>query len=390
MGRFEVPPQTAALVRERFQNTCVICGTADFTDVAHLYEDATEVVATSDRLVVLCPNHNQAQQRAHGKSAPVLPQEMQPATLLSRARNDYWQGSYRQGYGKARIAAYLYENQEAYSEAVDCLTESISAARPLRWGDWLCATMRESERLCILYSIGIARRWLFLDRVALVLFDYTRWALAAEVMSAAVRLRDMVTVDWYDPQRLTFDKQSALRRESLIRGSTRSFKPGESVPDLLRQLEEEAAEFRRTGKFNAFVTHLDVARNLAAASGDLERAHGYSEEVLDVKSKTQHKWALLEHLVAEAEYFAYRRDHGRSLYYAGEAMTLYSKHPAVLEPILQDAPTAVGIHDRIRRLGITEKDLLAHQVPIAPSINEVPLALDDGAVKYLVRNIQNV
>jgi hypothetical protein len=72
-------------------------------------------------------------------------------------------------------------------------------------------------------------------------------------------------------------------------------------------------------------------------------------------------------IVAEAEYFAYRRDRKRSLYYASEAMSLFSKHPAVLEPILLGKPMAVGIHERIQRLGITEKELLAQHVTIAPA-----------------------
>jgi len=387
MVRFPIPMATLDFVRNRFQKKCVVCGKTDVIDVAHLYEDASLRVATADRLVVLCPNENQSEQRAHGKSTPPLSETLRPATLLTGARGDYWTASYRQGYGKARLAAYLYENEGEYSKAVDCLTEAISAARPLRWGDWLAATLCEAERLCLSRTIGPARRWLLLDRFALVLFDYARWDEAVEILAAGIAVRDALTADSYDPQQFRFDKQAAFRRESLIKAATSKFDPGEGIPDFLQQLEEHATELLKYQKYDAVVTHLDVARAIARWNRQDERAHNYSEQAFEFRAKILHKWALLEHLVSEAEFFARKQDTKRSRYYANEAMTLYSKYPAVLEPILDGDPKQLDIHQRLATLGVTEKELLAANVPIQPRLEEVPLALDKGTVSRVAKAV---
>ncbi|SRR5579884_632223 len=387
MARFDVSPAVVDLVRKRFQRSCVVCGKTEFTDVAHIYEDATQRISTSDRLVLLCPNDNQAQQRSHGRSAPDLPQVLQPANLLSAARADYWNGLYARGYGKARLAAYLHEERGDYSDAVDCLTEAISAMRPLRWGDWLAATISEAERVCLSYEVGAARRWLLLDRVALVLFDYGRWAESVEVLSAASQLRRAVTGDSYDPQGFKFDNQGAFRRGSLIKGLTGRLDKAERVPDLLQELEEQASDLFRRGKFDAFATHLDVARSLSVKSGDREGAHEYSEKALDRKSKISHKWVLLEHLVSEAEYFSYKNDPKRALYYASEALSLFNRHPAALEPVLGSAPKSLSIHERIQRLGITSSDLISAGVPISPAVEEVSFGLTCSDVVRVTRSV---
>lgn len=307
MTRFSVAASVQRLVRDRFENRCAVCSEREATHVSHIYEDATERRATSDRLILLCSKHNLVMQLAHGKSSPDS-LDLLPDCLLSGARKSFWEGSQPQGYGQARLAAYLFEQEEKYSLALDSLTEAISAARKLRWGDWLASIAREAERLSSRYEIGPAARWLFLDRFAIVLFDYTRWSEAAEVLSAANDMRDRLQSDPYDSQRLPFDKRSSFRRESLIIGSTRTWEGGKSVGYRLAQLEEEAEDFLARGKFESFVTNLDVARRLADFGGDLAGAHKYAERALTYKCKIGHRWALLEHLVGETEYFIKRND----------------------------------------------------------------------------------
>jgi tetratricopeptide (TPR) repeat protein len=344
-------------------------------------------MAISDRLLLLCPNENQSQQRAHGKTTLPLSQVLQGATLLNAARADYWKGSYRQGYGKARLAAYVFENGGEFTKAIDSLTEAISAARPLRWGDWLAATLREAERLCYTRPIGPARRWLLLDRFALVLFDYARWDEAIEVLKAGIAVRDAITADSYDPQQLHFDKQAAFRRESLIKAATHKLDSKTAVPDMLQRLEEQAAALFKYEKYDAVVTHLDVARAIARWSGHDERAHAYSENALEFRSKISHRWALLEHLVSEAEFFASKGDPSRSLYYANEAMTLFSESPAVLEPILDNEPKRLNIHQRLLRLGISSENFLAAKVMVRPNLTETPLALTENEVTRLAKTL---
>jgi tetratricopeptide (TPR) repeat protein len=194
MVRFEPSPAIKKFVRKRFEGKCIVCGRTDVVDVAHLYEDANLQIAPSDRLILLCPNENQSQQRAHGKSTPPISETLRPGILLEGARSDYWKKSYPQAYGKARMGAYLYENEREYSKAVDCLMEAVSALRPLRWGDWLAATLREAERLCLTQEIGLHKRWILLDRFALVLFDYARWDEAIDLLSAAIALKRLFQV----------------------------------------------------------------------------------------------------------------------------------------------------------------------------------------------------
>lgn len=387
MARFPVPETIREFVRSRFERRCVACGKSNVLDVAHLYEDASLQVATPDRLVLLCPNENQSQQRAHGKSTPPLCETLRPPDLLTGARADYWNASYRQGYGKARLAAYFYENQAEYSKAVDCLTEAISAARPLRWGDWLAATLREAERLCYERPIGPARRWLLLDRFAVVLFDYARWDEAMEILAAGIAIRDALTADSYDPQQFRFDTQAAFRRESLIKAATHNFDPGTGTSDILQQLEDQAAELFKNQKYDAVVTHLDVARAIARWSGQDERSHGYSEQTFEFRTKISHRWALLEHLMSEAEFFASKGDPNLSRYYGNQAMALFSESPAVLEPILDGEPRSLDIHQRLAKLGITAQELLAAGVKVTPNLEEVPLALNKADVTRLAKTM---
>jgi len=387
MARFEIPTAVAKLVRRRFRGECAVCGSTESLDVAHIFEDATMRLATSDRLVLMCSSHNQSQERSHGRTSPARSPHLRPDGLLAGARSDYWEGRYWRGYGKARIAAYIYERQGNYSEAVECLTEAISALRPLRWGDWLAAVIFEGERLCNQYLIGIATRWLFLDRFALVLFDYARWAESTQVLEAAIKLRDRVTSYSRSYQQFKFDKQGAARREGLIKGLTGTVGSSKATNKLVQELEEQAEDSARRGRYDSTVTHLDVVRKLLLeAKGDREKAHEASEMVLSHRTKISHKWALLEHLVSEAEYFSFKKERGRMLQYASDAMQLYHEHPAILEPVFE---MSAPIHTRIRRLGVNVDELLARGVPIAPEMKEVPLAISKVGVRQIVREVLN-
>jgi hypothetical protein len=158
MSRFDVSLKDKHRILRLFERTCAVCGTRDAIDVAHLFEDATLQRSDTARLLLLCPTHNQAEERAHGRSTPHLPISFSPDNLISDARGEYRSGRYQQAYPKARLAAYLYEKDGYYSEAVECLNEAASAARPVRWGDFLAATAFEVERLCRSYHIGMAMR----------------------------------------------------------------------------------------------------------------------------------------------------------------------------------------------------------------------------------------
>jgi hypothetical protein len=174
----------------------------------------------------------------------------------------------------------------------------------------------------------------------------------------------------------------------MIRSGASRFESGQNVSDFLQQLEEQATELLKRQKHDAALTTLDVARVISRLSDQAERAHQYSEAAIDFRAKISHSWAFLEHLVSEAEYFSSRHDHNRSRYYAFEAMRLFSKHPAVLEPILEGGkPIQLSIHQRLEQLGITIQDLSAADVSIRPNLVEVSLALDKAEVTRVAKAI---
>ncbi len=384
VARFPLRCPTLKLIRDRFQNECVVCHSSEAVDVAHLYEDASIRMADPERLILLCPTHNQAMDRAHGRDN-AIPSGLRPENLLGGARTDYWDGKYWHAYGKARLSAYFFEKQGAFSEAVDALTEATSALRPLRWGDWLAAIFREAERLCEQYDIGIAVRWLLLDRVALVLFDYSRWQESAEVLAAAVQLREKIPTYSRSHQQFNFDKNSSRRREGLIKAETGKLNRTEPLPILLKELEEQADDFDRLGRFDSSATHRDVIRKLLLERvGDPEKAHGQSEKALAKRTKISHKWVLLEHLISEAEYFSHKKDKARALQYASEAMELFSQNPIILEPIVG---ARAPLQERVWRLGIKPDDLLNRGVAVAPDVEEKPLPLTRTAVNRFAKTV---
>jgi tetratricopeptide (TPR) repeat protein len=389
--RIEPLERDKELVLDRYARACAICGGQDAVDAAHLYEDATRRRASSSELIVLCSTHNQAQARSHGKSTPALPGTFNPYVLQAQGRLEFRRPNSPLAYAKARLAAYIFETNAAYSEALDCLTEALSAIRPLRWGDWLAATMKEAERLCVKYSsdIGSALRWLFLDRMALVLYDYSRWDESIDVLLESISLSAGLSGDPYNPRRRDADQANSFRRQSLIKASTARLDTGQSIPKLLDSLEDTAKGFLRLGQYDAFATTLDVARKIALeVTGDFEKAHRYSEQALSQENRISHNWVLQEHIASEAGYFFSKKDFLKARECMYRTMRLYSKHPVVLEPILtNNGPRPHDIHEDLKRMGITYESLLSNQVTIVPPISEVPLALTKSAVRRIVRSI---
>jgi hypothetical protein len=362
--------------------------------VAHLFEDATIRAPQEDRLIVLCSNCNQAQVRAKARSNPPLSELFNTGEILALARRLYREGRYNCAYQSHRLAAYLFENHTWYSDAVASLVEAISAARPIRWGDFLKATILEIERLCFSHNVGEIQRWLFLDRLALVLYDYRRWEESAEVLYASTLLRDRVGHDPRNPEQLQFDSKNSFRRAALILASTGKEGRGScSLNWLLDRLLYDAKEFEDQGQFDGYATNLDVASKLALEIGkDHEKAHKYSQKALNCVPKITHKWVLQEHYWREAEYYllknASKTARRKKLQSVVEACRLFNYHPVVLEPTL-GAKDPVP-HDPIAelaRFGISVEELREHGV--APSGNpppELPLDLSEDEVHRIVEN----
>lgn len=377
---------------QRFHFECAACGIASHlsADVAHLFEDATTRIPQADRLIVLCSTCNQAEVRTKARSRPTLSELFDAEEVSVSARRSYREGRYACAYQGHRLSAYLFENRGLYSDAVASLVEAISAARPIRWGDFLAATSLEVERLYLSHNVGVLQRWLFLDRLALVLYDYCRWEESAKVQYASTRLRARVRSEPRNPEQLRFDRASSFRREALICASTGMEGRGSrSLSRLIDRLIEDAREFEHQGHFDSYATNLDVASKLALEIGkDPEKAHEHSQEALDRAMKITHKWVLQEHHWREAEYYHLKNDRPRTVQSVVEALRIFREHPVVLEPTLGAAGPAP--HDpiaQLARFGINAEELMEREV--APSRYppaELALRLSRARVDRIVAN----
>lgn len=391
MGRLEASPKLKQQIRQRYANQCAACGAASelWADVAHLFEDATTRRPRADTLIVLCSRCNEAEDRAKLMSKPALVEAYSADDVLACARRSYREGKYGCAYAGHRLAAYLFERHGFYSKAVACLVEAVSALRPIRWGDLLKATLLEVERLCLSHDVGLVQRWLCVDRVALVLYDYRRWSESADVQYASVQLRARVTSDQRDPDELTFDRASSFRREALIKASTGKAGLG-TLGSLMGKLLEDARDFERRGQFDSHATNLDVAAKLALEIGkDPNEAHKHSERALNIATKIKHQWVLQEHYWREADYFLWKEDPEKTRENVVEALGNFQKHPVVLEPTLGAAgPVPHDPIAELARYGISEGEL--RERGVAPSRNpppELPLGLNRRGIDRIVRTL---
>lgn len=393
MSRIDATPAQKREISERFGFECAGCDQAGrlATDVAHLFEDAPVRKPRADTLIVLCSICNQAEARAKYGLTPPLEYVLDADSVSAHARGWYRKGRYSRAYAGHRLAAYLYEKQGGFhSKAVACLIEAISSLRPIRWGDFLNATLREVERLCLSSPVGDIQRWLVLDRFALVLYDYRLWRLAAAVQHASRQIRAELDVDLRYPDKLRFDRASSFRREALIRASTGLESGRRSLERIHGRLLEDAKEFERLGLFDAYATNIDVASKLALEiRRSAKTAHLLSEKALEYAAKVTHKWVLQEHYWREAEYYHSKKDRDLMLQSMTKALEIFQAHPVILEPTLSaQGPIAHDPIAELDRYGIREAEFRERKV--APSRNtpaEVPLGLSTSRINRLVANV---
>lgn len=388
MPRIEASQKLKQSVLERFGYQCAACDNESrlTVDVAHLYEDATFRAASLDRLIVLCSNCNQAQTRAKARSTPELSERLDAQQVRGTALKHYRSGNYPRAYAASRLAAYLFQRQKQYSKSVDCLVDAISALRPIRWGDLLAATILEIGRECEQHSIAPVSRWLFLDRLALVLYDYGRWSESLSVLLASqTLLKRIPTNPPQDPQQLEFDKKSSFRRYALICGSSGNL-GGARLLSCIDHLVEDANEFLNAHQYDSFATNLDVVSKLAwEVIKDPGRAHKYVQAALDLKSKITHRWVLQEILLREGWYFFLRNDVEQARQRALEALAIYNETPVFLEPTLGKlGPVKHEVESDIQRLQMTAESLSAMGLACKQLI-EVPLALTKAQIERITK-----
>jgi tetratricopeptide (TPR) repeat protein len=391
MPRLDASPSLKAVVKKRFSAQCAAChnGNALCIDVAHLFEDAAIRRASEERLILMCPNCNQGQDRTKHPTSKTYVHRLQPLEVFALASRRYRLGDYRGAYQSFRLTAYLYEQCARYSKAAESLLEAISALRPLRWGDLLKATVLQFERLCVTHSVGIVQRWLFLDRFALVLYDFRRWDWSARVHHASAQLRACISQDHRDPEQFAFDSMSSFRRESMLLCTTTNLSRS-SIVDTTEELKRDAMEFLTLGRVDAYATNLDVAAKLQAEVLDnYDSAIELSETVLERKTQITHWWVLQEHHWRLARLYAQKGDRKREVDNTLSALRVFRDVPVVLEPTR-------GSMKHVCQHPVDE--LTMHEIPssllreneVAPSglgPREIPLKIQDRTIARIVNAV---
>jgi glycosyltransferase involved in cell wall biosynthesis len=306
--------------------------------------------------------------------------------LLLKARLSYGRGNYGLVFATSISAADTFESCGLYTDALASLVEAISASRPERKGDKLRAVIMRAYRLCAQYPIGLAERWLFLDRFALVLFDYGNFSQAAQVIVASEDLFKRLSPGVGNPQRLAFDSSNSFRRRVVIKASDGMLGTAGRLNDALDELNERSAQFLADRQFNSFATNLDVASKLAAeVKGDVELAHSFSTQALERRPDIDHWWVLQEHLWREAEYYKFRGDNEGLLKVVSDALGINQKSPVLLEPVAGKPGQSRGdLRRMLQRLGINPLDLAERGLRVNQLI-ATPLRLSDGMIEQIVK-----
>jgi hypothetical protein len=387
MTRIEPDKAEKKFVHRIYGENCAGCGKKCMDpQVAHLYEDATERKADRYSLIILCAECNKAE--ANAKPIPHrIIELLEPRNVQQVAREKYKKGSYAQSYASCRLASYLYEVHGRFTDAVDCLMEAISALRPLRWGNFIADTALVTERLCSQSKVGESSRWLFLDRLALALYDYRLWPESSDVQSAArLLIRKLPPPD--NPQGRAFDIAMSFRRYALIRVSTDSMDRGESVRMHIDRLNDDASGFAAMQELDPFATNLDVAGKLAREILDEpELAHKFSERALQRAGQIKHWWVLQELYFREASYYHDKGSPAETRTAVLEGLRIREKFPVILEPMLERSEIVPhDIDSDLERFGISWDELLDDGVKrVRPK--EEPIHLKKSEIDRITKSV---
>lgn len=301
-------------------------------------------------------------------------------------------GDYETAYLENYAGALKQRGRGAYSSAVDCLTAAISAARPIRRGDLISTAFEEVAGICVAHShkVPLVPRWLFLERVALVLYDFCDWKGAATVAEGALQLREKIGPGERSSSQPAGDAISSFRRQAVIQACTgRLSRP--ALKSTMARLRDDASEFMRRRDFDGYATQFDVAGKIAfEVLGDAQLSHSCSEEVLARDEDIKHKWVLQEIYWREAEFYrAQRPDHDKKREMAMKAIRIAHDHPVILEPKLgAHGPEEHDPLAEITRYGIQAGELRERGIlPTGRLPRAVSLRLDGTEVHRIVRSV---
>ena len=390
MPRKDASPQLRARVRHRLGRQCAACDSDKAAiDVAHLYEDATKRRPSEDRLILLCSDCNQAQARGkYQRMGQHLNDPSAPA-VAHLAIDRYWRGNYPGAYQSALLAAYLYSRVDDRSARAEYLTHALSALRPLRWGDLMRSVLFAFEGSCEAHHVDLVPRWLFLDRLALALFDFGKRDLASQVLNASLVLRSQLRADQRNQRQLERDLMSSFRREAMISAFS-GMRDRAWIRSSIRRLREDAEVFLKMDDSDGFATNLDVAAKLEVEMlADEKRALANGERAMEAPERIGHKWVLQEHHWRLAALYRSKQSRRNEEKHVVAALREFARTPVALEPILLG--NELVKHDPIRDLathGYSEQFLRDQGVaPTQNAPHTIPLRLRNATIERIVRRV---
>jgi hypothetical protein len=236
------------------------------------------------------------------------------------------------------------------------------------------------EELCAVHRVDLVPRWLFLDRLALALYDFGKWSLSAHVLQASVVLRSQLRADQRNQTRLDRDLMRSVRREGMIAAFS-SMTNRASLQAFVERLKHDATAFLRMGDPDGFATNLDVAAKVnVELLGNDEQALALGEHALEARGRISHKWVIQEHHWRLAEIYRRKRSRPNEKKHVVAALREFQDTPVILEPILLgNGPVE---HDPIRDLpnhGFS--DAVLRDAQVTPPQN-TPRATPFGSALY--------
>lgn len=389
LPRIEPDPVETRYVQKFYGCTCAGCGReSKDPQNGHLYEDATERKADRYSLIILCSDCNLSEQRDRTKATREV-ESLDPKAVRQLASDHYRKGAYAQAYASSRFAAHLFERCGQYTHAVDCLTEAISALRPIRRGGFIRETLVRAQRLCEQHKIGSHARWLFLDRFALSLYDYALWKDCLDVQIASRLLLQNLPPE-NNPQQFAFDEANSFRRHAMIRASTNTPDKGETVEKFVSRLSDDATGFEAAYQWDSFATNLDVAGKLSAeVLGRAGQGHKFSQRALSRTGQVKHWWVLQEHHFREASYYHGRGAKAKAHSAMMAGLAIRSKYPVMLEPVLErGGPVRHSVDEKIKLFGMNWDQILEEDPDISRNAEyEEPIGLDSLGIERTTKSI---
>jgi hypothetical protein len=392
--RIEVTPALKQQVREFFEDKCALCDTTVMPlHVAHVFDDSKER-PSFDRLMLLCANHNEHYDYSKRRWTTHLHGSCSPDSVASLGNQHWMNGEYKRSYAAHRLAAWLFDDRLADPDkALESLIYCISDLRPIRQAALLKAVILHVESLCRNYRSKVSPFWVwqFLDRLALTLYDFSRWDLGLWVALKAIEYSRIEVSSMYQRTVEVAHLNSTRRQVQLKVVNQGSLPRGKTVKTLLAEFRELSKGLLDRKDINGYVTSLHVLAMLSLdVLGDKKSAENYVREALVNEPKVSNKWVIAELHWLLSRLMNKDREKKQVIRELATAIDIARKHGIVFEPYFSNGkPLQPNLDEVMATLGIKQvKDMRKHGIDALPPLPpRMSLDLSDSDVQRIVATV---